>query len=60
LLTQYPDIKEKIELISIMGGSINYGNISPCAEYNIWVDPEAAKIVFKSGLPIFLAPLDLT
>ena len=43
-----------------MGGSIKLGNITPAAECNIYSDPAAAKIVFASGIQIFLAPLDLT
>lgn len=54
-----PDLKEKIEQISLMGGG-TYGNWIPAAEYNIWVDPEAAKVVFDSGIPIIMAGLDVT
>lgn len=55
-----PDLKEKIERISLMGGGAYMGNWTPAAEYNIWADPEAAKIVFNSGLPIIMAGLDVT
>ena len=54
-----PDLKDKIEQISIMGGG-SYGNWTAAAEFNIWVDPEAAKIVFDSGIPIIMAGLDVT
>ena len=60
LLSVHPDIKDKIKLISIMGGGILHGNWNPASEYNILVDPEAAKIVFDSGRKILVAPLDAT
>ncbi len=60
LLLVRPDLKPKIERISIMGGGILYGNWTPAAEFNILVDPEAADIVFTSGIPIYMAPLDVT
>ncbi len=50
---QAPDIAEKIGRVVIMGGAAaTNGNVTPAAEYNIWVDPEAARMVFHSGLPI--------
>ncbi|HIY81364.1 MAG TPA: nucleoside hydrolase [Firmicutes bacterium] len=55
-----PDLKEKIERISLMGGGAYTGNWTPAAEYNIYVDPEAASIVFNSGVPIVMAGLDVT
>ncbi len=60
LLKAYPKLKEKIELISLMGGGIKGGNITACGEFNFYVDPEAADIVFKSGIPIIMAGLDVT
>lgn len=54
-----PDLKNKVERISLMGGG-TIGNWTPAAEYNIWADPESAKIVFNSGLPIIMAGLDVT
>ncbi len=60
LLKIYPEVKEKIEVISIMGGAINNGNATPCSEYNFLVDPEAASIVFKSGVPLIMAGINLT
>ncbi|KAL4438606.1 hypothetical protein ABPG74_015504 [Tetrahymena malaccensis] len=60
LLTIYPDIKQYIEQISIMGGSITLGNSTPAAEFNIQMDPEAAKIVFDAQIPLAMCPLDLT
>lgn len=55
-----PDLKEKIERISLMGGGAYTGNWTPTAEYNIFADPEAAHIVFNSGLPIIMSGLDVT
>ena len=55
-----PELKGKIARISLMGGGIATGNWTPAAEFNILVDPEAAKIVFTSGVPITMAGLDVT
>ena len=55
-----PRICEKIEEIVLMGGSASNGNITPAAEFNIYVDPEAAKIVFDSGCRIVMCGLDVT
>lgn len=60
LLSKYPDIKNSIEAISIMGGSISGGNVTKDAEFNIYADPDAAKIVFESGITIFMSGLDVT
>lgn len=60
LLIVRPDLKKKIERLSIMGGGAYMGNWTPAAEYNIWADPEAAKVVFNSGLPIIMSGLDVT
>jgi inosine-uridine nucleoside N-ribohydrolase len=46
--------------LAIMGGAIGRGNATPHAELNIWADPHAAQIVFASGIPITLVPLDIT
>lgn len=59
-LLKEPKIKEKIEKIVLMGGAIFDSNITPSAEFNIYVDPEAAKIVFDSGVPIVMIGLDVT
>lgn len=55
-----PEIADRIDRISIMGGAIGLGNWTPSAEFNIHVDPEAAETVFASGLPITLVPLEVT
>lgn len=59
-LSAYPHLHEKIERISLMGGCAVGGNWTAAAEFNILVDPEAADIVFKSGIPITMAGLDVT
>lgn len=56
-----PDIIDKIKEIVLMGGAyFEVGNITPAAEFNIYVDPEAAAVVFGSGVPIVVMPLDVT
>ena len=55
-----PRLKERIPEILCMGGSGTAGNFSAAAEFNIYVDPEAAKIVFESGIPIRMVGLNLT
>lgn len=60
LLIKYPEVKPHIEEIVLMGGSIGCGNVTPAAEFNIFVDPEAADIVFRSGLKIVMMGLDVT
>jgi pyrimidine-specific ribonucleoside hydrolase len=60
LLKIYPEVKDKIELISFMGGGINSGNVTSAAEFNIYVDPEAADIVFRSKIPLVMSGLDVT
>lgn len=59
-LCAHPELKEKIDKISLMGGTTVIGNRTPTCEFNIWEDPEAAHIVFTSGLPIVVCPLDVT
>ncbi len=60
-LQRAPDIADRIQEIVLMGGAyFEVGNITPAAEFNIYVDPEAAEIVFKCGAPITVMPLDVT
>jgi len=54
-LTQAPDIAHKVSRCVVMGGApCCEGNVTPAAEYNMWVDPEAARMVLRSGLPVEL------
>jgi inosine-uridine nucleoside N-ribohydrolase len=55
-----PAILPKISAISLMGGAIGLGNVTPAAEFNIWADPEAAAVVFGCGRPITMCPLEVT
>ena len=60
-LQRAPDIAAKIDEIVIMGGAyFEVGNITPAAEFNIYVDPEAAQLVFRSGVRLTVMPLDVT
>ena len=59
-LRREPRIATRLREISLMGGSTAHGNMSVAAEFNIWYDPEAAHIVFTSGVPIKMAGLNLT
>jgi len=60
LLVRYPEAAENLERIVIMGGAIAEGNVTPAAEFNIYVDPEAAGRVFRSGVPVTMIGLDVT
>ena len=55
----YPDTARKVKRMVIMGGSASEGNATATAEFNIWHDPEAAHIVFESGIPITMYGLDV-
>jgi purine nucleosidase len=60
-LLRDPSIAPKIKALYFMGGTYKfYGNITPVSTYNPWVDPEAAKIVFQSGIPIITVGFDVT
>ena len=60
LLRAAPELTRRIAEISLMGGAIGEGNTTASAEFNIWSDPEAARIVFEAGIPIRMAGLDVT
>jgi inosine-uridine nucleoside N-ribohydrolase len=60
LLERHPDIRQRLDAIVWMGGSIGEGNATPAAEFNAFVDPEAAAAVFASGIPITMVGLDVT
>ena len=56
-----PDIVDRVQEIVLMGGAyFEVGNVTPAAEFNIYVDPQAADIVFGSGVPLVVMPLDVT
>lgn len=60
-LERAPDIASRIKRIVLMGGAyFEVGNITPAAEFNIFVDPEAAALVFGAGIPLVVVPLDVT
>ncbi len=60
LLRKAPEVREKIERVVLMGGAMHESNVTPVAEFNIFVDPEAADAVFTSGLPLTMVGLDVT
>ena len=59
-LSADPGLAVMVRGLTMMGGSLSGGNITPAAEFNIYVDPEAARIVFQSGIPITMVGLDVT
>jgi inosine-uridine nucleoside N-ribohydrolase len=59
-LARYPGLESRIERIVLMGGAFGEGNTTPAAEFNIWVDPEAAQRVFQSGVDLTMVGLDVT
>jgi purine nucleosidase len=59
-LRKAPDVVPRIREIVLMGGAIGLGNITPAAEFNIYVDPHAAKVVFEAGVPLVMHGLDVT
>ena len=60
LLKVFPEVKERIEMICLMGGATVGGNVTTTGEFNIWEDPEAAQMVFAAGVPIVMVGLDVT
>ena len=60
-LVKAPDIVSRVREIVMMGGAyFEVGNITPAAEFNVYVDPEAADVVMTSGIPVTMLPLDVT
>jgi inosine-uridine nucleoside N-ribohydrolase len=59
-LVRHPELVDRLERIVLMGGAIAEGNVTPAAEFNIWVDPEAAARVFASGIDVTMIGLDVT
>lgn len=55
-----PGFAARVKEIVLMGGAIGLGNVTPAAEFNIYVDPHAARVVFESGTPITMLGLDVT
>jgi inosine-uridine nucleoside N-ribohydrolase len=60
LLERHPDVRDRLDSIVWMGGAIAEGNVTPAAEFNAFVDPEAAAAVFGSGVPVTMIGLDIT
>lgn len=60
LLDRHPELSDRIERIVLMGGAMEFGNVTPSAEFNIYVDPEAAARVFSSRLDVTMIGLDVT
>jgi inosine-uridine nucleoside N-ribohydrolase len=60
VMQKAPDVVPRIKRIVLMGGAVGEGNITPAAEFNIYVDPHAAEIVFESGVPLVMHGLDVT
>lgn len=60
LLRDHPEVRKNISEIVLMGGSMGHGNVTPAAEFNIVCDPEAADIVFNSGVKVKMIGLDVT
>jgi pyrimidine-specific ribonucleoside hydrolase len=59
-LRECPELRSGVERVVLMGGSHGPGNTTPAAEFNAYVDPEAARAVFRSGLPVTMVGLDVT
>ena len=60
LLLMYPDVRLLLKEIVLMGGAIGAGNATASAEFNLFIDPEAARVVFNSGVALTMVPLEVT
>jgi inosine-uridine nucleoside N-ribohydrolase len=60
VLERHPGVRQRIEAVVWMGGAIGEGNTTPAAEFNAFVDPEAAAVVFAAGIPLTMIGLDVT
>lgn len=59
-LLKYPDLGEKLHSVVFMGGAMGVGNVTPAAEFNIYADPDAAKVVMDSGVHLIMVGLNVT
>lgn len=59
-MVKEPAIIPQLKRIVLMGGAIGLGNVTPAAEFNIYVDPHAARVVFEAGVPLVMLGLDVT
>lgn len=55
-----PSVVGRVERLVVMGGSLGRGNVTPAAEFNVWVDPEAWRVVVQSGIPMTMVGLNVT
>lgn len=60
VVERLPHLRDRIARIVLMGGAVELGNWTPAAEFNIWVDPHAADLVFRSGIPVTMIGLEVT
>jgi inosine-uridine nucleoside N-ribohydrolase len=60
LLILFPEVVDMLQEIVLMGGCLGIGNTGPVVEFNIQTDPEAARVVFESGAPVTMVPLEVT
>ena len=59
-LSLYPELAGLVRCVTMMGGAAAFGNTTPAAEFNVLADPEAAELVFRSGIPVVMCGLDVT
>lgn len=59
-LRREPRLAEQLDGVVLMGGAIGLGNWTPAAEFNVWADPEAARVVLEAGVPVTVVPLEVT